>query len=389
MVVEDQTIQRKLAVRMLESLGVEHVAEAETANEALAQMTALDRAPDVVISDLRMPGMDGIEFMRELGEHRPTTSVILASGLEPTLLGAAEAVARAEGLDVLGAVQKPLTVEKLGTMLRRYAPPEDRHSLTFTKPIEPDELADAIGEGQIFAEFQPRVRLSDQEMLGAEALARWRHPDRGRIPPAEFIPLSEQCGLIDGLTWVMLEQAFDQAVAWKRMGEPWAISVNLSLHYLGYNGVADRIAGLAERKGLEPQRVILEVTESLASTKMGAVIANLARLRMRGFGIAIDDYGTGYASLQQLLQIPFSELKVDRAFVNGASMKPTLRAMLSSCVELARQLNLESVAEGVETPADLDVLRQLGCDAVQGFLIARPMPADELGSWIERRASLS
>ena len=184
----------------------------------------------------------------------------------------------------------------------------------------------------------------------------------------------------------MLDQAMSQASRWKRLGESWTVSVNLSLHYLGYNGVADRIGSLAERHAIEPHRIVLEVTESLASTKASTVIANLARLRMKGFGIAIDDYGTGYASLAQLCQIPFSELKVDRSFVHGASDRPTLKALLTSCLELARQLKLESVAEGVENAADLSMLRELGCDTVQGYLIARPMPADELGAWIERWA---
>jgi EAL domain-containing protein (putative c-di-GMP-specific phosphodiesterase class I) len=331
-----------------------------------------------------MPGMDGIEFLRELGQKRPTTSVVLATGLEPAMIGAAEAVARAEGLDVLGSLQKPLTPDKLGNVLRRYVPPEDRHSLTFTRPLERDELEQAIADGRIFAEFQPRVRVTDNEITGAEALARWRHDERGRVPPSEFIPMAEDCGLIDSLTWVMLDQAMAQASQWKRLGEAWTVSVNLSLHYLGYNGVADRIASLAERHAVEPHRIVLEVTESLASTRAAAVIANLARLRMRGFGIAIDDYGTGYASLAQLCQIPFSELKVDRTFVHGAADRPTLRALLSSCLELARQLKLESVAEGVEQAADLATLRQLGCDAVQGYLIARPMPADALGAWVEK-----
>jgi EAL domain-containing protein (putative c-di-GMP-specific phosphodiesterase class I)/ActR/RegA family two-component response regulator len=384
LVIEDQTVQRKIAVRMLRNMGIQHVDEAEDGFQALTLLTGRAEGPDVVVSDLRMPGMDGIEFLRELGQSRPTTSVVLASALEPNLIGAAEAVARAEGLDVLGTLEKPLTPDKLGQVLRRYVPPEDRHSLTFTKPLEREELEQAIADGHIFAEFQPRVRISDNEITGAEALARWRHADRGRVPPVEFIPMAEQCGLIDSLTWVMLDQALAQASYWKRLGEPWTVSVNLSLHYLGYNGVADRISALAERHAVEPQRVVLEVTESLASTRAAAVIANLARLRMRGFGIAIDDYGTGYASLAQLCQIPFSELKVDRTFVHGAADRPTLRALLSSCLELARQLNLESVAEGVENPSDLATLRQLGCDEVQGYLIARPMPADALGAWIEK-----
>jgi EAL domain-containing protein (putative c-di-GMP-specific phosphodiesterase class I)/ActR/RegA family two-component response regulator len=386
MVIEDQTVQRKIAVRMLHNLGIEEVQEAEDGMQALMLMAGGPVGPHVVLSDLRMPGMDGIEFLRELGQTRPTTSVVLASALEPSMIGAAEAVARAEGLDVLGTLQKPLTPDKLGHVLRRYVPPEDRHSLTFTCPLEHGELEQAIAEGCIYAEFQPRIRISDNEITGAEALARWRHAERGRVPPSEFIPMAEECGLIDSLTWVMLDQAMTQASHWKRLGESWTVSVNLSLHYLGYNGVADRIASLAERHGVEPQRIVLEVTESLASTRAASVIANLARLRMRGFGIAIDDYGTGYASLAQLSQIPFSELKVDRSFVHGASERPTLRALLTSCLELARQLKLESVAEGVEQAADLAMLRQLGCDEVQGYLIARPMPADQLGAWVEKWA---
>jgi EAL domain-containing protein (putative c-di-GMP-specific phosphodiesterase class I)/DNA-binding NarL/FixJ family response regulator len=384
MVVEDQAVQRRIAVRMLRNLGVEDVEEAEDGLQALMLLKGRATGPDIVLSDLRMPGMDGIEFLRELGQARPTTSVVLTSGLEPTLMGAAEAVARADGLDVLGTLEKPLTPDKLGNVLRRYVPPGDRHSLTFTRPLEREELEQAIADGRIYAEFQPRVRVADSDVRGAEALARWRHAERGRIPPAEFIPMAEQCGLIDSLTWVMLDQAMTQAALWKRLGEDWTVSVNLSLHYLGYQSVADRIAALAERHAIEPRRIILEVTESLASTRVSTVIANLARLRMRGFGIAIDDYGTGYASLAQLCQIPFSELKVDRSFVHGASDRPTLKALLSSCLELARQLRLESVAEGVESAADLSMLRQLGCDEVQGYLIARPMPADELGTWIER-----
>lgn len=386
MVVEDQTVQRKIAVRMLRNLGVEEVEEAEDGFQALTLLAGRAAGPDVIVSDLRMPGMDGIEFLRELGQARPTTSVVLASGLESAMIGAAEAVARAEGLDVLGTLEKPLTPEKLGNVLRRYVPPGERHSLTFDKPLAREEFEQAIADGDIFAEFQPCVRLSDSEIVGAEALARWRHPERGRIPPGEFIPMAEQCGLIDSLTWVMLDQAMQQAALWKRMGEAWTVSVNLSLHYLGYNGVADRVASLAERHAVEPQRLVLEVTESLASTKVSTVIANLARLRMRGFGIAIDDYGTGYASLAQLSQIPFSELKVDRSFVHGASDRPKLKALLTSCLELARQLKLESVAEGVENAADLSMLRQLGCDSVQGYLIARPMPAEALGAWTEKWA---
>ncbi|MGA8056032.1 MAG: EAL domain-containing protein, partial [Burkholderiales bacterium] len=198
-----------------------------------------------------------------------------------------------------------------------------------------------------------------------------------------FIPLAEQCGLIDALTWVMLEQAMEQLVIWRRAGLDWVVSVNLSLPYLEYHGAADRIAGLAERYGLEPRNVILEVTETLASSKLAAVLGNVARLRMKGFGVSIDDYGTGYSSLQQLARMPFTELKVDQSFVQGAALNQQREAILASSVELARRLKLVSVAEGVETQSDLSVLETLGCDLVQGFLFARPMSAPDFASWAE------
>jgi EAL domain-containing protein (putative c-di-GMP-specific phosphodiesterase class I) len=159
--------------------------------------------------------------------------------------------------------------------------------------------------------------------------------------------------------------------------------VNLSLPYLEYNGAADRIAGLAERYGIDPQSVVLEVTESLASANLAPVLGNVARLRMKGFGVAIDDYGTGYSSLKQLASFPFTELKVDQSFVQGAAINRQREAILASSVELARRLQMISVAEGVETQSDLSVLETLGCDLVQGFLFARPMAAGDFAAWAE------
>lgn len=167
------------------------------------------------------------------------------------------------------------------------------------------------------------VRMSDGQVLGFEALARWHHADRGTLQPEIFIPVAESTGLIDSLTWVMLECAVAEAVRWRQAGHRWTISVNLSLPYLERQGVADRIAALVERHALQPGSVVLEVTESLAATQIAQVLGNIARLRMKGFGIAIDDYGTGYATLQQLSRMPFTELKIDRTFVSGSRIART------------------------------------------------------------------
>jgi EAL domain-containing protein (putative c-di-GMP-specific phosphodiesterase class I) len=288
-----------------------------------------------------------------------------------------------QGIAVLGALPKPLSRERLARVLGSF----ERPDLLDVSPAAPEataaELQDAIAEGEIVAHFQPKLHVEDGTIAGAEALARWNHPVRGLVAPSEFIPLAEQCGLIDAVTWVMLEQAMEQLLVWRRAGQDWKVSVNLSLPYLEYVGAADRIAGLAERFGVEPASVVLEVTETLAATRLGTVLGNVARLRIMGFGLAIDDYGTGFSSLQQLTRLPFTELKVDRSFVRGAASCQQREAILASSIELARRLQLVSVAEGVETQSDLTVLRQLGCDQVQGFLFAPAMSATDFGVWAE------
>jgi EAL domain-containing protein (putative c-di-GMP-specific phosphodiesterase class I) len=383
LVIEDQAVQRQVAVGILRSLGVASIDEADDGYHALDALRATPEAPDVIVCDLRMPGMDGIEFIRHLGESKSASSIILASALDPTLVSSVEAMARAHGLSVLGTMPKPLSRERLGELLARFERPDLLGPNSGQPRASASELEEAIADGQIIAYFQPKLHVTDRAIAGAEALARWHHPCRGVVSPGEFIPLAEECGLIDALTWVMLEQSMEELNNWRRAGQDWVVSVNLSLPYLEYNGAADRIAGLAERYGIDPQSVVLEVTESLASANLAPVLGNVARLRMKGFGVAIDDYGTGYSSLKQLASIPFTELKVDQSFVQGASVNRQREAILASSVELARRLEMISVAEGVESQSDLSVLETLGCDLVQGFLFARPMPAGDFAAWAE------
>ncbi|MCU0896615.1 MAG: EAL domain-containing response regulator [Burkholderiales bacterium] len=383
LVIEDQTVQRQVAVGMLRSLGVSSIDEADDGYQALDALRTTPEPPDVIVCDLRMPGMDGIEFIRHLGDSKSASSIILASALDPTLVSSVEAMARAQGLAVLGTLPKPLSRDRLGELLARFERPELLAPNSGRPRASATELEEAIADGQIVAYFQPKLHVTDGAIAGAEALARWHHPHRGVVGPGEFIPLAEQCGLIDALTWVMLEQSMEELNTWRRAGQDWAVSVNLSLPYLEYNGAADRIAGLAERYGIDPQSVVLEVTESLASANLAPVLGNVARLRMKGFGVAIDDYGTGYSSLKQLAAFPFTELKVDQSFVQGASVNRQREAILASSVELARRLQMISVAEGVETQSDLSVLETLGCDLVQGFLFARPMAAGDFAAWAE------
>jgi len=381
MIVEDQATPRRIAVEILRKLGVAEILQAEDGQDALELIRRSGAPLDVIICDLDMPRMDGVEFIRNVAEANLRASIVLASAVEAPVLASVEAMARSQGMAVLGVLEKPLTQEKLGDLLARHGSTTANYARADDPLVDPAELEDAINDRRITPHFQPMVRMSDGQIIGFEALARWRHPERGTLQPEVFIPVAESSGLIDPLTWVMLECAVAEAVRWRQAGHRWTISVNLSLPYLERQGVADRIAALVERHALQPGSVVLEVTESLAATQIAQVLGNIARLRMKGFGIAIDDYGTGYATLQQLSRMPFTELKIDRTFVSGSPDRPNLHAILRSSVELARQLNLGSVAEGVETAGEWHQLDSIGCDVAQGYLVSAPLPPESVLGW--------
>lgn len=216
-----------------------------------------------------------------------------------------------------------------------------------------------------------------------EALARWRHPVHGIVAPYAFIKPLEDNGLIDELTWVMLEKASACCRTWRARGLDATVSVNLSLKSLSDNKLADRIADIVRSLNIEPRHIVLEVTESAAATDVGHALENLARLRMKGFGLSIDDYGTGYSSMQQLTRIAFTELKIDQSFVTNAAKHESARIILESSLDMAKKLQITAVAEGVETQADWDLLRQLGCGLAQGYFIAVPMDASVCMKWIQ------
>jgi EAL domain-containing protein (putative c-di-GMP-specific phosphodiesterase class I)/signal transduction histidine kinase/PleD family two-component response regulator len=385
LILEDHPFQRQELVRMLAGLGAGHVHEAADGYGALETFHDLRLPIDIVISDLNMPGMDGMEFVRHLGETERRVSIILASALEPKLLASVATMTEEYGINLLGVIEKPLTPEKLAPLIKLY-------KLAQSEPARPAPLAFTLEQITLGLKndefepfFQPKIELATGQVKGAEALARWRHPEHGLIAPYAFIKLLEDNGLIDELTWVMLSKAAALCRTWRANGVDASVSVNLSLKSLGDVKVAEHVTQLVRSQHLEPRHMVLEVTESAATIDIGKALENLARLRMQGFGLSIDDYGTGYSSMQQLTRIAFTELKIDQSFVMNAAKQQSARVILESSLEMAKKLNIASVAEGVETRADVALLRQLGCDMAQGYFIARPMEGTVFMEWLHGR----
>ena len=379
-VVEDHDFQRKVAVSFLGQLGVTNVLAASGGRDALDQMSKAAWPVDVAICDLDMPGMDGMEFIRHLAEGKLVKAIVLLSGLEPQLISSVERMASFQGMTVLGTIEKPVSPQKISNLLAKFEPDSGQRQ-SAPPAMSAADIDAGFKDDQFFAYFQPKVDFKTLKLVGFEALARWNHPEKGVLPPASFIQMAEKSGLIDRITTRMVEFSLKQLKDWLDQGFETGMAINLSLSYLGSQGVADKISAETQRFSINPTAVTLEVTESLVTSDLGHVLENLARLRMRGFDISIDDYGTGFSSMQQLSRIPFTELKIDQSFVTGATSRPNMRVILESSLQLSQKLGLRSVAEGVEKDEDWALLKSLGCDIAQGYFIARPMPGEAVLDW--------
>jgi EAL domain-containing protein (putative c-di-GMP-specific phosphodiesterase class I) len=386
LVVEDHSFQRWATMSVLESLGAKSVLAAEDGRAALAILRDAAHPVDIVISDLDMPEMDGMEFIRHLGEAVGSSSLVLASSLDRALVASVEAMARAYGVRLLGAIDKPVTARKLLPLidLHRLGDRSARGVAGPVRAFSVEEVLEGLRTGQFEPFFQPKVDMRTGKVMGAEALARWRHPDEGVVGAINFIPLLETSGHIGDFTATMVKSAAMYCRAWRAMGCQVTLSVNLSQESLGAIGLADQMVTLVKAEGLRPRDVIFEVTESAMAVHLGHALENLSRLRMRGFGLSLDDYGTGYSSMQQLVRIAFTELKIDQAFVKNAPGQQPSRAMLESSLEMAGKLHIPAVAEGIESREEWDLLRELGCDLGQGFFVAKPMEGGGFLEWLAK-----
>jgi EAL domain-containing protein (putative c-di-GMP-specific phosphodiesterase class I)/DNA-binding NarL/FixJ family response regulator len=384
MVVEDHGFQRRMALRMLAEAGVVDPLEAADGQAALDLLQRLPQPPDVVLVDLDMPGMDGVEFIGHVAQSRLARGIALVSALDPALLGTVQAMARAYGLRVLGSVEKPLTLDKVRGLLLAYD--AALHGDDDDEPVDVslDEVRRAMRSGDLLPWFQPQAEFINGKVVAVEALARLRRPDGRAVRAGHFVPLLEREGHAQQLTDMMLEQACRWKRVWDEQGLRLHVSVNVSPSTLAEAGAADHYQEIVRDHGVDPSDVMLEITEGSVVTDAARGLGVLARLRLKGFGLSIDDFGTGYSSLAQLSQIPFTELKIDQDFVSGASSEPRKRAVIEASLDLARKLQLEVVAEGVETTDDWQMLAELGCGIAQGFLIAGPVPGEELAAAVAR-----
>lgn len=382
LLIDDEPFVLKLHARQLANLGHADVITCESAQDAMAILKSAPATIDLIITDLQMPGMDGVEFVRGLAQIGYPGGLVLVSGEDGRVLQTVQRLAQAHNLRVLGAFQKPLQPGQLAAVMQSVAPllpPRPQPAREYTAA----DLAAAIEQGQLVNFYQPKVSVSTSEIVGVESLVRWRHPTDGLIYPDRFIHIAEEHNLIDALTRSVLGMALAQSRQWAGQGLNLHVAVNISMDNLSALEFPDFVADSATEAGVAPASLVLEVTESRLMKNMTGPLDILSRLRLKRISLSIDDFGTGHSSLKQLRDIPFDELKIDRGFVHGAGADTGLAAIFEASVSMAKHLGMRVVAEGVEDPADWKFLASTGCDAAQGYYIGKPQPGPDLPNWVE------
>ena len=384
LVIDDDELQREILSRILLLSGQANVITATDGNEALACMAAHGAQIGLVVCDLQMPGMDGMELLRHIGESAHKPAVIISSATESRILASVELMVKAVGLNVLGSLPKPANREAMSRLLDRYLHTPVIAPLVAKVSLGAGDLDRAFVEGEFDTYFQPKVSLITGELVGVEALSRWIHPEHGILNPADFIALVESQNKLGQLTRAVIASAIGHAAEWKKSGKSLTINVNLSLSAIDNVSLCEETLALLAAHKMKPRDLTFEIVETAAMTDVGRTLETMSRLRLNGFGLSIDDFGTGYSSFEQLARIPFTELKIDRSFVHGAARAPRLAALVRSCIDLAARLNLNVVAEGVESEEDWEFLAKAGANEAQGYFIATPMSGSRLLSWAER-----
>jgi EAL domain-containing protein (putative c-di-GMP-specific phosphodiesterase class I) len=341
---------------------------------------------DVIFIDMMMPGVDGIQALDVLSRHNVNSSIVLMSGAHGEVLVTAQTIARRSGLRVIAILNKPFRSADVRRILQQ------KHSEAIRSPRLPsaseiniEDLLTGLERREFDAYLQPIAELATGSIVGYEALARWQSDKFNLVVPFRFVAVATRHGILPRLTRQIVGRALAYAAELKRQGQPWKVSVNLATEDLLDMELPEKLAVMVASHDLPPGSLTIELTESSATANETMMLGTLARLRLKGINLAIDDYGTAYSGLDRLSVIPFTTLKIDMRFIADMMSNKNAQTIVESSIALAKRLNMTTVAEGIETDDQFTLLRDMGCDLGQGYLLARPMDFAGLLSWSKAR----
>ncbi|WP_321323734.1 EAL domain-containing response regulator [Thiomicrorhabdus sp.] len=346
----------------------------------------------ILFLDLNMPKLDGIEILRILAEKNFSGNVVLMSGFDAAVLETARVLADESGLNLLDPISKPFSLQKVAEILSN----QDFDSLNLNENVvslsEPKsqllsrkEVLDALQEGRYEVHFQPQICMLKGELNGVESLVRLLDKDGGLIYPDRFIQVAEKYHMTKLLLSCVLSGVVEAYINHLRFLGDFTISINVSALDLDDLNFPDNLNNLVQNSLLSPSKIIVEVTESKAILQIKTGLDILARLRLKGFQLSIDDFGTGSAVLSNIKKMPFNELKIDKSFVDRLLVDYRTRSITQDLISMGHNLGLKIVAEGIEDRETELILKGMGCDIAQGYLHGKPMPAADLVEWFKKR----
>ncbi|WP_026972739.1 EAL domain-containing response regulator [Aliagarivorans marinus] len=383
LIVEDDPFQAKMAEVLFSQHSDATIVLAENGKVALESLEQ-GELPELVVCDLAMPAMDGLEFLRRLSLSHPQIMVAILSSAEAAVLSSVKEMAQSYGFSRVETLKKPLSQSGVERFLQRARQYWARSARPLNSPPLPtrDTLLEAIQQHQLVLAYQPHVEAATGKVKGAEALIRWQHPSLGLLGPQFFLePLLNE-GLGYQLTSLVLQQALAACRRWHDKGMKLSISVNVTPSDLVEPNFCEAVFKALENSGVDSQYLTLEVTENEIYPNFGRVLETLNRLRIHNVNLSIDDFGTGYSSMLQLISAPFAELKIDQLFIRNMLSQDKHRVAVEASLSLAKHMEMDSVAEGVETAVHVKQLTELGCKYLQGYYYSKPLLEDDFAEWL-------
>lgn len=383
LILEDHPMTRQILVLALQGLGYTNLHTATCGEEAFALLKSEGHF-DVLICDIQMPGIDGLTFLREASEVGHVAALIISSAIAPDLRLAIQQLARLSGYQVLGDLGKPFSRDELKELMLRYYPRAPRQAQAMLDELpSATEVQRGLLDGEFIPFYQPKLNLQTMEVVGAEILVRWQHPQQGLLAPGLFLPVVQHFGFLNAMTQSLAQQALRFLREEQLIGEL-RLSINLDTEQLALSGLLEAVRQALDAERVPAQSLILEITESGLMQAPITSIENLVRLRLLGCGVSIDDFGAGFSSLQRVCEMPCSELKLDASFIHSMPHNPRCLAAVDSMLRLSDNLGIQLVAEGIETHEQLTLLQRLGCPIGQGYLFSHPLSGADFIDWLRQ-----
>lgn len=382
LIIDDDPTQVAILLAYFSRLGIPVIQSASNAAAALSKLKLEQTQFELIVSDLQMPEMDGVEFLRHLKELKFEGSIAIMSGVETTLLDHAAKLAKMHHLNLIGRIQKPLTRSSLDEVFQNNVKSNAPFKVAQELVLTQGDFITGMAEKEILPFFQPKVDIRTGEIVGAEALARWIKPGVGNIHPETFIRFAENNGWIDELTIYLLKETLNAMGPFLKVNSGLRFAINLAPSMMDQISLPDQLGAIIKAYGVSAENTSFEITENSILNLDASTLEVLARLRIHNFDVAIDDFGTGSSNIQTLRNFPYSELKIDKSFISNLTRNRFSKETVHAAVALAKEQSMKVVAEGVEDVQTLEYIQQLGVQHAQGYLFSKALSADDFMEFI-------